>query len=393
MADNSSSLHSPLWRHVSRHAQTSAIFRAIAPPPPASSTPPVRAFMQAAPTALPIGHIAAADEVMATTAPESGNVPSLQRAINAAEAMTGSGQTIAPAQVVQRQAMQQVEPAIAPAVREMGETQTAVSETTPSSEPAAIAQRAVDTGAKESNWGRLKQIVRGHEHKQMPSGRTQTPPAVQRQVAPEATTQQAIAAAEAMTPSPAAKRTPLEAAWPVQRTTDTSASTPTHHTPAVPSAPVVSTQPPPKSKEIQAKLGNITAGRPTDSSIELHLPRRPRPDVAQAKRDGGDGNGAFWDRVRGTAGKPSYDVQTDVGPLPSDMWEMLGETPPGGSGEPASGEMASVQRAISAAESTDDVPSFLMPKTAVSPVKPDSIQRTADIEQENDPQMTQISAD
>ncbi len=85
-------------------------------------------------------------------------------------------------------------------------------------------------------------------------------------------------------------------------------------------------------------LENISPGQPTDSSLEYIAPRRPRPGAGNA----GISHQASPSRPvplpvqRSGEESPnieqasaSYLVETDIGPLPSDLWQLIGQAPPG----------------------------------------------------------------
>lgn len=130
---------------------------------------------------------------------------------------------------------------------------------------------------------------------------------------------------------------PLQAVWPVQRkesgaTTEREpASDPPSEEPPVagsaqkslPHDDVASLQ------KVRSALQTMSS-RPTASSVELVLPRRPRP-AAQRKPAQQDDT-----RKEAPEGKKETVVQTDIGPLPADLWQLLddGRSPAPPSDEP-----------------------------------------------------------
>ena len=345
MVKENAPLLSLLWRRKTQYAQMNTIFRRESRPAvsAAAAGPVARAFFQAAPTALPQGRLVSEMGKPAETETEW---TAVQRAIAAAEApplpavpswMNTGSASPRPA-------------APSPAV------------SSPPPAPAASPPPAADD---DPTWNRLKNILRRHEQKKAAgeSAPPQPPPAAKKSAA---------------SPSPAAPETPpsapslpLEQAWPVQRR---AAEPPA--APAVVSPPEMPPggQPPPDPAEIQAKIGGVAAGRATDSSIELHLPRRPRPPVSAAQAGRDEANRSFWERVRRSAETPPRDVPTEIGPLPSDLWEMLGETPPDQHPAVPAQETAApagaAQRAAANAQTA--------PLPALATEKPESVQRAAE---------------
>lgn len=117
---------------------------------------------------------------------------------------------------------------------------------------------------------------------------------------------------------------PLQAVWPVQR--KESGAT-TEREPASDPPP----EEPPVAGSAQKSLPHddvallqkvrsaleTMSSRPTASSVELVLPRRPRP-AAQRKPAQQDDT-----RKEAPEGKKETVVQTDIGPLPADLWQLL----------------------------------------------------------------------
>lgn len=139
--------------------------------------------------------------------------------------------------------------------------------------------------------------------------------------------------------------TPLEAAWPVQTIQRTSepASGP-------PSPPVPALEPPPQPPTaedswVQQRLSDVPPGMPTDSSVPLMRPRRPRPSglaappappLASAADDRVDTAVMappipFIQRTAEPTTTPL--VSTEIGGLPEDLWHLIGQQPPAPAGE------------------------------------------------------------
>lgn len=76
------------------------------------------------------------------------------------------------------------------------------------------------------------------------------------------------------------------------------------------------------SESVRQLLDQVAAGGPTQSAIEVLLPRRPRPPAQRPTAP------------RGTTATPTIApepsmVQTAIGPLPSDLWDLIDEPVPG----------------------------------------------------------------
>ncbi|MCA9930116.1 MAG: hypothetical protein KC419_16650, partial [Anaerolineales bacterium] len=236
----------------------------------------------------------------------------------------------------------------------------------------------------DANWRRLQRIISMHEART--TDETAPTPsytgglgaivAPSETVSPAAAApiQHAIDAAESATPPP------LESVWPVQRksptspqlmTTSTSAAQ--MSTPPEPELPPAAPPDPATAETVRAKLNDVSAARRTDSSVELHLPRRPRPAAIQAKKSPESANEIFWNRLRSTdTQSDNRTVPTEIGPLPADMWEILGEVPPvQPEGQvPAMPKMSdtaspptptAIQRAAAAAEASPKMPTQTPP--------------------------------
>ncbi|MCA9924875.1 MAG: hypothetical protein KC421_21010, partial [Anaerolineales bacterium] len=376
-----------LIRRVRQYAQAAAIFRAAdrdqGSDPPLNANPssqPVHAYWQTAPTSLPVGQAIARAEMK--PAPTSSSAPSLP----------ASPLPTPPA------ASDPI-PAWTPAVSRGPEPIAA-----PPSTP--MVQTAPAKQEDDANWRRLQRIISMHEARTTDET-TPTPSytgglgaivAPSETVSPAAAApiQHAIDAAESATPPP------LESVWPVQRksptspqlmTTSTSAAQ--MSTPPEPELPPAAPPDPATAETVRAKLNDVSAARRTDSSVELHLPRRPRPAAIQAKKSPESANEIFWNRLRSTdTQSDNRTVPTEIGPLPADMWEILGEVPPvQPEGQvPAMPKMSdtaspptptAIQRAAAAAEAspkmpTQTPPARTDPPTAVSTaplVPPAAIQR------------------
>lgn len=129
----------------------------------------------------------------------------------------------------------------------------------------------------------------------------------------------------------------LEAVWPVQRK-----ATPVSRPEDTPLDPVEAAEPvryeKPEAQKVQQVMRQVAAAKPTDSSVELILPRRQRPNVpTRPVQRQPENKGQSHDSGNGASTPQAY-VPTEIGPLPGDLWELLGEKPPT-SPQPGDGQM------------------------------------------------------
>ncbi len=361
----------PLLRHIQRYAQATTIFRAAdwdgvhAQSLPENLAPqPVRASWQSAPTSMPVGKAIVHAEMSPPSHSPELPLPTLPPPMHPVESEPTAINT--PADTVSAPSRGQAVPNIPAPL---------------SSTPAV--QRTMTNQGGGSNWNRLQRIMAGHDAKptnKMPTPTPNASPAsssagglgrivaskeINSEPTKEQPIQRAIAAAESSAPPP------LESVWPVQQKSAAPPQMPTSSLTTEPSHRFAQsiTQPTPKSpptapqnraetEAVRTKLNDVSAARRTDSSVELHLPRRPRPtNVLQAKESTQSANESFWSRMRSSGTQPDkVTVPTEIGPLPADMWETLGEIPPvqpTGSDSPASD---AIQRAMAAAETSSIIP-------------------------------------
>ncbi len=197
-----------------------------------------------------------------------------------------------------------------------------------------------------------------------------------------------------------AERKPLQEVWPVQRQADTQL-TPAQITPMeseqFPAAEDANAMLPDlqQIRQIESALEGVAVSQPTDSQVELITPRRPRPgtplqakpvsqpaDVPQStlktpaeKQEMPEG--ASPETVvhqtpaasapqtgpvssASTPAEPPQMVETEIGPLPADLWQLMGAEPPAGRVIPAGHpvETSVVHRAEQHPKSPTDQPSI-----------------------------------
>lgn len=192
---------------------------------------------------------------------------------------------------------------------------------------------------------------------------------------------------------PAPQSLPLEAVWPVQRKEETVASPPTTDT----AATAESSPPPeaqPEEEQVRSALQRVASGQPTHSSVELVAPRRPRPpaparprgqtkatppEASQIEPDSipaSESPGPVPQASETEPGPETADaVPTEIGPLPADLWQLLGQAPP--PSQPAADSPETVMRAIETAETTGQASVETSAESVSPPASPPSVQRQA----------------
>lgn len=140
--------------------------------------------------------------------------------------------------------------------------------------------------------------------------------------------------------------TPLQAVWPVQRVATSGGVDDFAPKAAVePLPPVEASIPAHERAEVRRRVETIQANQPTESRIDIVTPRRPRP-VRQAQaalmettntqpsvesappvlqRQGED---QHEPSSPASAATTLAQIDTEIGPLPADLWRLIGEPPP-----------------------------------------------------------------
>ncbi|MBE2222324.1 MAG: hypothetical protein IAF02_12325, partial [Anaerolineae bacterium] len=349
-----------LVNRLQRYAQASAIFRStdsddgsVGGSIQRSATAPSKAIMLSGPSTLPIGRTVPAQGVGSVPfisdaflpAPPVSSMPLIDPAAAAIEHVTQVQRSPAPQVFTSPQvAPEQVAPEqVAP--EQVAPERVAPEQAAPAplaessaSEPGVVQAAPKSEDDLGGAWGRLQRIFKGHEEKKA-SSETAAPttPDVQRaemrETAVSPPSPPAIQPSNPIQPPAKPKQAPLSSVWPVERVEPEGIN----DEPVVmrqPDTPI-STEPvqsPDQLETIRTKLSDVSASRQSDSSIELHLPRRPRPAPVPDKPKQEDANKAFWDRLYKRESEEPAPVQrtidTEIGPLPADMWEILGEKPP-----------------------------------------------------------------
>ncbi len=116
---------------------------------------------------------------------------------------------------------------------------------------------------------------------------------------------------------------PLETVWNVERRATVPPSS------GLKSNPTLPLEAPPVPVNVQRVLSETTPGQPTDSRVETLAPRMPRPVLPARPAD--------RERIQRTPEEPAAPkppsveaeiVDSAVGPLPADLWRLIGEQPP-----------------------------------------------------------------
>ncbi|MGC9347758.1 MAG: hypothetical protein ACP5JG_06440 [Anaerolineae bacterium] len=84
----------------------------------------------------------------------------------------------------------------------------------------------------------------------------------------------------------------------------------------------------PAAPDVQQHLERVRASRPTQSSVEVITPTRPRPATTE-RREIRRIEAAEAQRRRSAEPRPAVDlIATEIGPLPADLWELIEEPTP-----------------------------------------------------------------
>ena len=227
--------------------------------------------------------------------------------------------------------------------------------------------------------------------------------APQRPLAMTTTPREAAQAADQ--PTQMLQPLPLEEAWPVQR------QTPQRARPE--SQAILPGETPPEilgQEEhalVREALREVSPGQPTDSTVEVITPRRPRPaSVLQQRKErqaislqpsdhpspeSGKGDEYIGDEYIDQAEKPlrtSETVETEIGPLPSDLWELIGESP-----RPARAPVREESRALSTTRGLSRTMQGAEPAAPSEPVPGESPDSTdGEIFREVTPELVQRQA-
>ncbi|MCA9963112.1 MAG: hypothetical protein KC423_02670 [Anaerolineales bacterium] len=269
-------LYNPLLQRVQRYAETAVLFRS-APLPPAAMTSPVP--LTAVPVPSPQYEIPmVSTESLLPILPTETQVPMPYPAPKPSGQNDSSWRRLET--ILQRHQQKQAEETASQVVAQMV-----------AQPDAGVISRAVSEAAAEAETAVQPQI------QPPPAGDTHEP-----------TTPESAASLPPL---------PLDKAWgAVQRTTveEKTAVRPAAEPPVAPEQKAALEQ------NIQAKLADTHTAQPTQSAVEIHLPRRQRPGVMPPPKP--------------APPAPPRPAQTewveieDIGRMPSDLWGLIGEVPP-----------------------------------------------------------------
>lgn len=204
-----------------------------------------------------------------------------------------------------------------------------------------------------------------------------------------------IAAPEEAEPAAELQSMSLEAAWPVQRLAEESSS-------AIASAPAEPPLPAPQAElavspqahRVSSLLQQVEPGQPTDSAVEVVTPRRPRPNLPERTPAAVQAFPAPETRPaesaapglppQGTSAEAAQPaspemVPTEIGPLPADLWQLIGQTPPSApapeAGQPVGNPPAHAAPAGAASAPAPVVQLMPQPPERSQPAQAEPVQR------------------
>ncbi len=355
-----------LWRRAQRHTQMSAIF---APP---------------------------GQTAVSTPAPPAATWDSIEPLIQPRPTMAGEN-------LPQSASIQPVFPDTAATSPQGQAVSTAANIPVAAAKPPPVAthvgnltSHAVDED-EDKNWRRLQTIRRRYQQKkvaeQMPQSSSEP---IQRQKMDESVVPKPSLpshAAERVYPpedvgaimpestgesAPQLHAAPLETAWSVQK----KESSPTAAEQRSMKQPTVQPQslPPEQAQQIDHNLAQVAPGRATESPIETILPTRPRPQTAtplavqrqKVKKAALPDSPMPMPTQKDNTPSSTPLIQTEIGPLPADLWETLGVASP----QPPSEETSSFTAPPSLSKTVPD-----LQKTAVSQPKSNPPQPAPQLEE------------
>ncbi|MEM7330550.1 MAG: hypothetical protein AAF490_00570 [Chloroflexota bacterium] len=207
---------------------------------------------------------------------------------------------------------------------------------------------------------------------------------------------------------------PLEEMWPVQRL-ESPANMPQNGDPeTVAFEPPVLTPPPPEKPSASAQLARqlvqqVDSEKQSNSSIDYVMPTRPRPKV-QRKRRNSSASSPTSPNVESEAEAPSLnsnsantppieptptmqrsssEVQTEIGALPGDLWELVGDTPPSSpstsqnnivarsNAQESPAHSSPIQRHVPPSQTNEHPATAILPQSPAPNQQPPTIHRSA----------------
>lgn len=120
---------------------------------------------------------------------------------------------------------------------------------------------------------------------------------------------------------------PLEAVWPVQRQVAEAPQAAPVPSPASEPAPGILDLE--EHAQVREALREVVPGQPTDSAVEVITPRRPRPAFATLQEvPAAEPASESSQQVIEEHPAEANWVPTEIGALPGDLWNLIGEKPP-----------------------------------------------------------------
>jgi hypothetical protein len=120
---------------------------------------------------------------------------------------------------------------------------------------------------------------------------------------------------------------PLEAVWPVQRqVAEVAQAAPAPSPVSEPAPGILGLE---EHAQVREALREVVPGQPTDSAVEVITPRRPRPAPAtlQEMPAAAPAIESSQQVIEERPAEANW-VPTEIGALPGDLWNLIGEKPP-----------------------------------------------------------------
>lgn len=155
-----------------------------------------------------------------------------------------------------------------------------------------------------------------------PSARSLPPEAVLSSLSPATPPEEVPEALQAV---------PLEEAWSVERLDVPPVEKSLSEDRLPPPSASLATSP--EARQVSSLLQEVAPGQPTDSLVEIVTPRRPRPAAPPPKstmlmESPSEIESPREEDEAGVAQEAFSTVPTEIGPLPADLWRLIGQEPP-----------------------------------------------------------------
>lgn len=168
---------------------------------------------------------------------------------------------------------------------------------------------------------------------------------------------------------------PLQAAWPVTRRQPADVRPPGAEEKSAGTFPPFPVELPPTEsislEKVERILKSVEAGQPTDSRVEIITPRRPRPPAPPKTVQREPEPVEKSEEIEHKAAPPARKakpkaapvpevIETEIGPLPSDLWGLIGQPVPQPKAEPA--PPAEIKPLAAEAETQAQPAAYLVPE-------------------------------